>query len=60
MHFILRHTSTASVVVWQLRRLYIGTALFLVKVKEEDLELTAPLTHGAQLFLLVCAEYRQL
>ena len=38
-----------SVVVWQLRRLNIGTALVLVKVEEEDLELTALLTHSKAL-----------
>lgn len=32
--------------MWQLRRLYIGTSLVLVKVEEEDLELTALFTQS--------------
>lgn len=42
-----------SVVVWQLRTLNIGAALFLVKVEEEELELAEPLTgtHRKRLLL---------
>lgn len=48
-----------SVVVWQLRRLYIGAYLSLVKVEEEDPELALPLAHGVQVFLQYFFEHRE-
>lgn len=49
--------------MWQLKRLYIKyifigqVQLFLSKVGEEDIKLTAPLTHGVKLSVVpVCAK----
>lgn len=42
--FMMRLTFR-RVVVWQLRTLNIGAALFLVKVEEEELQLAEPFTH---------------